>query len=173
MLKSWVIVAFGVLIASNTASGIHYDSREALIILEEIKAIVRGLQLSTRALQHICAHGKVEKDQRVFQLVPQVRRNLETMLFKVKALIENIGCLAAFSVGNLKHRNLQGHEVCSQVAESDDDDDDEESEQEEEAATPGQSEDSEQEGQAGAARHLRGGRLLQQPDSDTDSDASD
>ncbi len=32
MLKSWVIVAFGVLIASNTASGIHYDSREALII---------------------------------------------------------------------------------------------------------------------------------------------
>tara|TARA_B110000285_G_scaffold233472_1_gene307361 strand:+ start:3837 stop:4322 length:486 start_codon:yes stop_codon:yes gene_type:complete len=33
MLKSWVIVAFGVLIASNTASGIHYDSREALIIV--------------------------------------------------------------------------------------------------------------------------------------------
>ncbi len=33
MLKSWVVVAFGVLIASNTASGIHYDSREALIIV--------------------------------------------------------------------------------------------------------------------------------------------
>ena len=33
MFKSWVIVAFGVLIASNTASGIHYDSREALIIV--------------------------------------------------------------------------------------------------------------------------------------------
>ena len=33
LLKSWVVVAFGVLIASNTASGIHYDSREALIIV--------------------------------------------------------------------------------------------------------------------------------------------
>jgi putative membrane protein len=33
LFKSWVIVAFGVLIASNTASGIHYDSREALIIV--------------------------------------------------------------------------------------------------------------------------------------------
>ncbi|MDG1300424.1 MAG: phage holin family protein [Opitutae bacterium] len=33
MLKSWLIVAFGVLMASNTASGIHYDSREALIIV--------------------------------------------------------------------------------------------------------------------------------------------
>jgi putative membrane protein len=33
LFKSWVIVAFGVLIASNTASGIHYDSREALIFV--------------------------------------------------------------------------------------------------------------------------------------------
>ena len=33
MLKSWVVVALGVLIASNTASGIHYDSREALLIV--------------------------------------------------------------------------------------------------------------------------------------------
>jgi len=33
MLKSWLVVALGVLIASNTASGIHYDSREALLIV--------------------------------------------------------------------------------------------------------------------------------------------
>jgi putative membrane protein len=32
LLKSWSIIAFGVLIASNTGSGIHYESREALII---------------------------------------------------------------------------------------------------------------------------------------------
>ena len=32
LLKSWVIIAFGVLIASNTGSGIHYENREALII---------------------------------------------------------------------------------------------------------------------------------------------
>jgi putative membrane protein len=33
MLKSWLVVALGVLIASNTASGIHYDSRAALLIV--------------------------------------------------------------------------------------------------------------------------------------------
>jgi putative membrane protein len=33
MLKTWVIVAFGVLIASNTASGIHYDNGQTLIIV--------------------------------------------------------------------------------------------------------------------------------------------
>lgn len=32
LLKSWAIIAFGVLIASNTGSGIYYESREALII---------------------------------------------------------------------------------------------------------------------------------------------
>jgi putative membrane protein len=32
MLKSWAVIALGVLIASHTASGIHYETREALII---------------------------------------------------------------------------------------------------------------------------------------------
>ena len=36
---------------------------------------------------------QVEKDQRAFKLVPQLKRNLEAMLFKVKALIEAMGCL--------------------------------------------------------------------------------
>ena len=81
----------------------------------------------------------MEKDQRVFKLVPQVRRNLEAMLFKVKALAETMGCLAAFSVGNLKHRNLQGQEVSSQVVddnESDEDEEEGEEEREEDSEPP-------------------------------------
>jgi Fanconi anemia group D2 protein len=84
----------------------------------------------------MCAHAKVEKDQRVFKLVPLVKRNLETMLFKVKALTEAMGCLAAFSLGNLKHRNLQGQEVCSQVVDEDEDDNSE-NEEGSDAPTPG------------------------------------
>ncbi len=30
LLKSWLLISLGVLIASNTATGIHYDSTEAL-----------------------------------------------------------------------------------------------------------------------------------------------
>lgn len=33
MLKRWVVVAFGVLIASNTASGIDYDSYGTLLVV--------------------------------------------------------------------------------------------------------------------------------------------
>jgi putative membrane protein len=32
LLKNWLFVAAGVLLASNTASGIHYDSAEALVV---------------------------------------------------------------------------------------------------------------------------------------------
>lgn len=32
LLKSWILIAIGVLIASNTAQGIHYDSNSALIV---------------------------------------------------------------------------------------------------------------------------------------------
>jgi putative membrane protein len=32
LLKNWLFVAAGVVIASNTASGIHYDSSEALVV---------------------------------------------------------------------------------------------------------------------------------------------
>ena len=32
MLKSWLLIALGVLIAANTASGIHYDSGAALLV---------------------------------------------------------------------------------------------------------------------------------------------
>lgn len=39
---------------------------------------------------------QVEKDPRAFKLVPQLKRNLEAMLFKVKALIEAMGCLCEY-----------------------------------------------------------------------------
>ena len=42
---------------------------------EEIKAVIKQLQGSTRILQHICAHAKVEKDQRVFKLGEFIRIN--------------------------------------------------------------------------------------------------
>ena len=40
-----------------------------------------------------CVHSLPSQDARVFKLVPIVKRNLEAMLFKVKALTETMGCL--------------------------------------------------------------------------------
>ena len=68
-------------------------------------------QTSTRVLQHICAHGKVQQEKRMVKSVPYLKKNLERIIFKVKAMLDNHGCLSAFWLGNLKHRNLQGEEV--------------------------------------------------------------
>ena len=134
-------IKFGNKVVLSFTKIVPYLQRSFKTQQEEIKTVIKQLQGSTRALQHICAHAKVEKDQRVFKLVPQVRRNLEAMLFKVKALAETMGCLAAFSVGNLKHRNLQGQEVSSQVVDddesaSDEEEGEEEGEEDSEPPTP-------------------------------------
>ncbi len=58
-------------------------------------------------------------------LVPAVKRSLEVFLFAVKSVLQKHGALAAFWVGNLKHRNLEGQIVSSQLrvsSESDEED---------------------------------------------------
>ncbi|KAG5458847.1 MAG: hypothetical protein BJ554DRAFT_854 [Olpidium bornovanus] len=86
----------------------------------------------------VCGHSKVSKDLALTANVPQVRKSLETLLFRVKAMLDSNNCLHAFSIGmeahdnirenivhpltleccaagNLKHRNIAGEEVSSQV----------------------------------------------------------
>ena len=40
-----------------------------------------------------------------------------TMILQVKALLEENGCIAAWWLGNLKHRTVRGDEVSSQIPE--------------------------------------------------------
>ena len=46
--------------------------------------MIKTLQMSTRCLQHYCAHSKAAKDTNLVNHVPQLKKTLETMLFKVK-----------------------------------------------------------------------------------------
>ncbi|KAJ1918981.1 hypothetical protein H4219_002239 [Mycoemilia scoparia] len=82
---------------------------------EEIMILFGKLQKATRMLQVICGHGKVTKDIGLMALVPSVRRALESFLFKVKALFAHHNVSSAFSLANLKHRNLAGEVVSSQM----------------------------------------------------------
>lgn len=73
--------------------------------------------------------------------VPLMKKTLEAFIFTVKAMLNQHGVLNAFWVGNLKHRNLRGEVIASQIqypsssgddestaAESDDDLEEEEDE---------------------------------------------
>ncbi|KAG0232814.1 Fanconi anemia group D2 protein [Actinomortierella wolfii] len=85
------------------------------------------LQPATRSLQNVCGHAKAAKEKTLMTLVPSIKKTMETLIFEVKLMLENNGAGVAFWLGNLKHRNLAGQEISSQLPpESDDDDDDEE-----------------------------------------------
>jgi len=89
----------------------------------EIRSVLRTLQVSTRILQNLCAHAKVLKDPSLTNVVPGMRKVLETLIFKVKGILQANNALKAFTVGNLKHRNLKGEVVSSQMQDADEEED--------------------------------------------------
>lgn len=55
------------------------------------------------------------KDRRLSKKIPTIKKVLETSLLRIKQMLEAKNCHSAFWVGNLKHRDLDGKELCSQV----------------------------------------------------------
>ena len=47
--------------------------------------------------------------------VPVVRKTLETLIFRVKAMLVANNCSDAFWMGNLKNKTIRGDEILSQV----------------------------------------------------------
>lgn len=66
--------------------------------------------------QIICSHVKVLKDVSHSAYVPPLKKALEIVIYQVKMLlIENRVPQSAFFMGALKHRDIKGDEVSSQV----------------------------------------------------------
>ncbi|KAJ2158996.1 hypothetical protein GGF46_003364 [Coemansia sp. RSA 552] len=82
---------------------------------DQIVSILSRMQKSTRILQNICNHSKASKDTKLQSAVPQVKRKLEQLIFHVYALMENNDCIEAINTGNLKHRDVRGAVVGSQI----------------------------------------------------------
>uniref|UniRef100_S4RPK0 FA complementation group D2 n=1 Tax=Petromyzon marinus TaxID=7757 RepID=S4RPK0_PETMA len=76
--------------------------------------LLKNLQLSTRQLHHMCGHSKVNHNVNLMNCVPQLKRTLESFVYRVKAMLTVNKCHEAFWIGNLKNRNLHGEEILSQ-----------------------------------------------------------
>ncbi|KAJ1902082.1 Fanconi anemia group D2 protein, partial [Coemansia sp. IMI 209127] len=92
---------------------------------DDVLLVFGRVQKSTRILQNICNHSKVSKDMKLQSAVPRVKRSLELLLFKVIAMMENNDCIGAINLGNLKHRDISGSVVSSQIPRSASEDDEE------------------------------------------------
>lgn len=88
--------------------------------------LLKDFQLSTRQLQHICSHSKLQQDVALSNHVPLLKKSLEMFVFRVKAMLTVNWDVSAqtggkmshtFWVGNLKNRDIKGTEIVEQMEE--------------------------------------------------------
>ncbi|KAI5068077.1 hypothetical protein GOP47_0016422 [Adiantum capillus-veneris] len=104
---------------------------------DSINAVIKELQKATRTIQTLCSEAKGSKKLPVTSKIPAVKRSLERYVFCIKALLHSVSQGNSFWMGNLKHKNLRGEEIGSQLPVSDEergeavsiDEDDENAEQ--------------------------------------------
>ncbi|XP_012587637.1 PREDICTED: Fanconi anemia group D2 protein [Condylura cristata] len=81
---------------------------------EDVLSLLETFQLSTRLLHHLCGHSKIHQDTKLTKHVPLLKKTLELLVCRVKAMLVLNNCREAFWLGNLKNRDLQGEEIISQ-----------------------------------------------------------
>ncbi|XP_068244044.1 Fanconi anemia group D2 protein isoform X2 [Palaemon carinicauda] len=96
-----------------------------LVRNQDVTVLLKNLQISTRLLQHICTHSKGTQDTSLTRYVPLLKKSLEMLVYRVKAMLVFNKCSEAFWMGNLKNRDLRGEELLSQSMREESDDEDE------------------------------------------------
>ncbi|KAI3654840.1 hypothetical protein MP228_000220 [Amoeboaphelidium protococcarum] len=81
----------------------------------EVVDIIKECQIATRQLQSVCGYSKEYKDVNMTNAVPLTRKSLEQFIYKIKAMLSHHNVQGAFWIGNLKHRDLKGEVLSSQM----------------------------------------------------------
>ena len=77
---------------------------------------LKSLQPATRLLQVHCSMVKARQQIGALNQAAALKRELEGLVFNVKALLQANGCREGFWMGNLKNKDLHGNETASQMA---------------------------------------------------------
>ena len=101
--------------------------------------MIRRLQKATRFLQRVCNEVKLTQHVGMSRHVPALKKCLEELIYRVKAMCAANQAGDLFKVGTLKNRNLRGEEILSQLDDSGVED--EEAEEEEEGEEEEENED--------------------------------
>ncbi|ORZ28109.1 Fanconi anaemia protein FANCD2 [Lobosporangium transversale] len=91
--------------------GVHFRGHQDTVA----RIFKNHLQPATRSLQNVCGHAKASREQALMAMVPSIKKTMEGLIFEVKLMLETNDAGAAFWLGNLKHRNLRGEEISSQL----------------------------------------------------------
>ncbi|KAF9927139.1 Fanconi anemia group D2 protein, partial [Mortierella alpina] len=91
--------------------GVHFRGHQDAVA----RIFKNNLQAATRSLQNVCGHAKASRQEALMAMVPAIKKTMESLIFEVKLMLENNDASAAFWLGNLKHRNLAGEEISSEL----------------------------------------------------------
>ena len=80
---------------------------------EMVHSLLKSMQKGTRPLHAFCGCAKEARDVALMKLVPAIKRSLESLLGKCKALVDKLG--GCVETGSLKNRNIIGEEISSQM----------------------------------------------------------
>ena len=94
--------------------------------------MIRRLQKATRFLQRVCNEVKLKQIVGMSRHVPAVKKCLEELLYRVKAMCVANNAGELFELGKLKNRNIKGEEILSQLDDSDVEEEEGEEEEQEE-----------------------------------------
>ncbi|XP_076231297.1 fancd2 [Calliopsis andreniformis] len=81
---------------------------------DDITTILKVMQGGTRYLHTICCDGAEKKDLTLTKHIPAAKSILERLLYSVKGMLVLNNSPAAFWMGNLVNKNLEGQEILSQ-----------------------------------------------------------
>ncbi|XP_017074591.2 Fanconi anemia group D2 protein [Drosophila eugracilis] len=78
---------------------------------ERLTRFLHELQKVTRFLHQLCCHSKFIKNTAIISYIPSLRETIETLVFRVKALLAANNCHSAFHMGNMINRDLHGDSI--------------------------------------------------------------
>ena len=78
-------------------------------------AFLKSLQPATRLLQVHCSLVKSRQHLAALNQAASLKKELESLIFEVKVLLQTHNVRETFWMGNLKHKDLQGKETSSQM----------------------------------------------------------
>lgn len=78
---------------------------------ERLTKFLRELQNVTKFLHNLCCHSKSIKNTAIISYIPSLRETLETLVFRMKALLAANKCHAAFHISILDNKDLHGDAI--------------------------------------------------------------
>lgn len=78
---------------------------------DRLTKFLHDLQNVTKFLHNLCCHSKCIKNTAIISYIPSLRETLETLVFRVKALLAANKCHAAFHISIMDNQDLHGDAI--------------------------------------------------------------